>query len=614
MNTIHRSVTLASYVAALAWFPGCADPCVDDGLLQDPGSNCPAETSGGTDGTGTAGTDGTATGDETGTGTVGGPACDDGVRNGDETDVDCGGSCGATCETGELCGDGGDCVSGECGDDMRCVDMPTCDDGIQNGDETDVDCGGSCSPCPDGDSCVGASDCESGLCREDTCVPPACDDGEQNGDETDVDCGGPDCDPCDDGESCVEDTDCMSMSCPAGTCGDACENGLLDGAETDVDCGGPTCAPCPDGDDCTMNLDCLSVVCDPGTSTCSTPTCDDGVTNGDETDLDCGGSCGPTCDPGDTCTDRSDCISRGCDAGTCRDLLSVSAAPACSSFSGTPVTLSATASGGSGNYTFAWAPDDGSLTDPAAAMTDASPSGFQSYTVTVDDGFVTAQDSVVVVDANPFDLENNCTLYQADYDISQSGFPAQIAYDMMGTRACEVGNNEFGLHLCEGVTFRNTRLRGVLQVTADPEQDNDWMGLVWGAQDSSHFYSLTWKQSDQMDFACPTPGGIVVRRIEGPDFASLEVGDFYCEADTPNSTLLLGPADTTTEGWALGESYSVTIDFTDAGSMVSVVRDSDSAVITTFMVADTTYTSGFFGSTTASQQGACAGPLFAECL
>ncbi len=49
---------------------------------------------------------------------------------------------------------------------------PTCDDGILNQDETDVDCGGICGPCP------------------------TCNDGMQNGDETGVDCGGPDCPEC----------------------------------------------------------------------------------------------------------------------------------------------------------------------------------------------------------------------------------------------------------------------------------------------------------------------------------------------------------------------------------------------------------------------------------
>ncbi|WP_040249539.1 T9SS type A sorting domain-containing protein [Psychroserpens mesophilus] len=51
---------------------------------------------------------------------------------------------------------------------------PTCTDGIQNGNETGVDCGG-----PDCPAC-----------------PPSCTDGIQNGNETGVDCGGPDCPEC----------------------------------------------------------------------------------------------------------------------------------------------------------------------------------------------------------------------------------------------------------------------------------------------------------------------------------------------------------------------------------------------------------------------------------
>lgn len=53
------------------------------------------------------------------------PTCDDGIQNGDETGVDCGGT--------------------ECD---ACI---TCSDGIQNGDETGIDCGGSfCMPCNGG--------------------------------------------------------------------------------------------------------------------------------------------------------------------------------------------------------------------------------------------------------------------------------------------------------------------------------------------------------------------------------------------------------------------------------------------------------------------------------
>ena len=231
------------------------------------------------------------------------PTCDDGLQNGNETGVDCGGP--------------------------DCAACPTCDDGVQNGNETGVDCGGSCNACvvdcndnavtvsitldnypeetswqittangsvvanggtyasqPDG------STVEVELCLADGCFDftindtygdgiccsygngsyavtsggvnlasggtfgssestnfclgggpnPTCDDGVQNGNETGIDCGGPDCD-----------------ACPT------CDDGIQNGNETDIDCGGSDCDACP--------------------------TCDDGIQNGDETGVDCGGAC-----------------------------------------------------------------------------------------------------------------------------------------------------------------------------------------------------------------------------------------------------------------------------------------------------------------------------------
>lgn len=73
--------------------------------------------------------------------------CNDGILNQDETEVDCGGVCDAcpTCTDGIM---NGNETGIDCGGD--CDACPTCDDGIQNGDETGIDCGGSCAPCKEG--------------------------------------------------------------------------------------------------------------------------------------------------------------------------------------------------------------------------------------------------------------------------------------------------------------------------------------------------------------------------------------------------------------------------------------------------------------------------------
>jgi hypothetical protein len=48
--------------------------------------------------------------------------------------------------------------------------VPTCSDGIKNSDETGIDCGGHCGKCGAGQPCVMATDCQFGICKADgTC-------------------------------------------------------------------------------------------------------------------------------------------------------------------------------------------------------------------------------------------------------------------------------------------------------------------------------------------------------------------------------------------------------------------------------------------------------------
>jgi hypothetical protein len=89
----------------------------------------------------------------------------------------------------------------------------TCRDGVKNGDETDVDCGGSCTRCADARACAQDLDCISAICRAGACVVHSCGDGVKNGDESDVDCGGS-CAPCKAGDFCAgRGADCASGHC-----------------------------------------------------------------------------------------------------------------------------------------------------------------------------------------------------------------------------------------------------------------------------------------------------------------------------------------------------------------------------------------------------------------
>ncbi len=99
-----------------------------------------------------------------------------------------------------------------------------CENKVKDGEETDVDCGGSrCQKCLDGKNCIGNADCAGNSCNaQKKCVTPTCVDNIKNGAETDVDCGGGVCRPCPIGRNCTTDTDCGSNSC-IGTTTKQCE-------------------------------------------------------------------------------------------------------------------------------------------------------------------------------------------------------------------------------------------------------------------------------------------------------------------------------------------------------------------------------------------------------
>jgi hypothetical protein len=102
---------------------------------------------------------------------------------------------------------------------IRAVSTASCSDGVRNGTESDVDCGGSCQKCTDGRTCGNNADCQSANCSSGVCRAPtaSCSDGVKNGSETDVDCGGS-CSKCGDGRSCSTNTDCQSANCSSGVC------------------------------------------------------------------------------------------------------------------------------------------------------------------------------------------------------------------------------------------------------------------------------------------------------------------------------------------------------------------------------------------------------------
>ena len=251
--------------------------------------------------------------------------CFDGTIDFNGTDVDCGGVYCNACADGKHCAVGGDCSSGVCNTSTTMCAPASCANNGRDGNETDVDCGGgTCPACGVGKMCLAGSDCTSNACDalSHTCVADQCMDHLADGSETDIDCGGAICSACAVGKMCMADTDCTSNACDAlsHTCvASQCLDHRTDGSETDIDCGGGTCPACGTGLKCKADPDCVSNACDALSFTCIANQCLDHRQDGQESDVDCGGGTCAACSTGKKCHNSMDCQpGHVCGGGFCQ--------------------------------------------------------------------------------------------------------------------------------------------------------------------------------------------------------------------------------------------------------------------------------------------------------
>ncbi|WP_437999084.1 hypothetical protein WMF26_03015 [Sorangium sp. So ce185] len=206
-----------------------------------------------------------------------------------------------------------------------------CADGTKNGDETDIDCGGStCPQCELAKACTAKEDCASGFCADGVCCNTACD---------------AECDACtaDLKESGEEDGSCgaskAESECGEATCSEGVQTarGTCDG--TSVDCAPGEETSCetfacdPDENacfaECSEDTQCAKChVCDAGEGTCSlAPAGATGLGCEDDQACDAAGECKAA--NGQECTDATDCGSGSCVDGVCCDTACDSPCQAC---------------------------------------------------------------------------------------------------------------------------------------------------------------------------------------------------------------------------------------------------------------------------------------------
>lgn len=162
----------------------------------------------------------------------------------------------------------------------------------------------SCSPCP-------------------PLQPTSCMNGAKDGYESDIDCGGQDCLGCENGKTCKASSDCASKHCKGGRCviqvGGATGSAerlpwrMLGAEDSQVGRRGTARVLLAKAAGQSLLLVPLPP-CRP-----QFPSCTDGTLNGDEADVDCGGTCPARCPNDKTCSADSACQSGYCNEGDCID-------------------------------------------------------------------------------------------------------------------------------------------------------------------------------------------------------------------------------------------------------------------------------------------------------
>jgi hypothetical protein len=304
-------------------------------------------------------------------------------------------------------------------------------------------------------------------------------------------------------------------------------------------------------------------------------------------------------------------IGRDCDDGDLGKIVCVDAIPGCvDTTEGLEAQLMATASGGDGNYSYAWTPVE-TLSDATIPNPIALPEVITTYTIDVTDTSMNLGSDKVTVHLTdkPWVLGGPSAECEAFELLDEPDVPAVHSVSPDGTQVCTTNNADPSAYVCPTV-HQETRITGTMVVNT--ASDDDIMGFVWGWQNAQQFYMFSWKQASQAWAGCDGLAGITIKKFDATDLIVLE--DFACETDTQNVTVLMSPDETTTTGWIDNRTYGVEVLYDLTQTEITITDLSDDSVVANFVVLDDSYPSGKFGTYDYSQEQACNGPWQSNCL
>jgi hypothetical protein len=134
--------------------------------------------------------------------------------------------------------------------------------------------------------------------------------------------------------------------------------------------------------------------------------------------------------------------------------------------------------------------------------------------------------------------------------------------------------------------------------------DDDYMGFVFGYQNSSSFYLFDWKQGTQGYVGRTAAEGMAIKKFTGATgsgLADLSLEEFWENQVSFGDMTVLAKNQSSSAGWLAATDYSFHLDFDQNPGEIHVVVKNGATTLWDTTVVDTTFTGGQFGFFNNSQ-------------
>lgn len=139
---------------------------------------------------------------------------------------------------------------------------------------------------------------------------------------------------------------------------------------------------------------------------------------------------------------------------------------------------------------------------------------------------------------------------------------------------------------------------------AGADGDDDYMGFVFGYQNTANFYLFDWKQGTQSYQGTTAAEGMTIKKVTGPTgdgLADLSLAELWENQTDFGDVEILATNHGSDKGWVDNRFYEFHLDFNlNPGELHVVVKDG-ATILWDHTVIDTTFTGGQFGFYNYSQ-------------